>query len=258
MISLAKNEEQLAQSVMNKISLAKDKQALESHVVSLSKSIVDLSKKADFDLGSANTKVVVALDYSGSMSTLYSNGTVQQTLNRLVPLGLTFDDNGSIDFYLFETGYRKMDDLNINNYSDYVKEVINKSGYRMGGTNYAPVLNSIINGEKAGIFKKAEGAIVDDNQPTFVLFITDGANGDERNTEKVLLDASRKNVFIQFIGIGSSRFTYLEKLDELPNRPIDNTGFSQLTNLGNTSDSELYNTVLGEFIGWLKTYGKYR
>ncbi len=105
MVQLRKNEEELAQEMMEKISLSKDKVNLEKHVVSLSKCVVDLSKKNGVDLGSTSAKVVVVLDYSGSMANLYSNGTVQKTINRLVPLGLTFDDNGSIDVYLFQNDY---------------------------------------------------------------------------------------------------------------------------------------------------------
>ena len=99
--------------MMGKISLSKDKVNLEKHVVSLSKCVVNLSKKSGVDLGSTSAKVVVVLDYSGSMTNLYSNGTVQKTINRLVPLGLTFDDNGSIDVYLFQNDYRKLPDLNL-------------------------------------------------------------------------------------------------------------------------------------------------
>lgn len=54
---------------MGKISLSKDKVNLEKHVVSLSKCVVDLSKKSGVDLGSTSAKVVVVLDYSGSMLT---------------------------------------------------------------------------------------------------------------------------------------------------------------------------------------------
>lgn len=124
---------------MGKISLSKDKVNLEKHVVSLSKCVVDLSKKNGVDLGSTSAKVVVVLDYSGSMANLYSNGTVQKTINRLVPLGLTFDDNGSIDVYLFQNDYRKLPDLNLTNYENYVKNIVNTSGYSMGGTCYVEV-----------------------------------------------------------------------------------------------------------------------
>ncbi|MBQ5439696.1 MAG: TerD family protein, partial [Clostridia bacterium] len=137
-VVLRKTEEQLTSEIMGKINLSKDKVNLEKHVVNLSKCVVDLSKKSGVDLGSARAKVVVVLDYSGSMHTLYANGTVQRTINRLVPLGLTFDDNGTIDVFLFSTEYKKLDDLNIMNYESYVNLVAKNSGMNMGGTMYSP------------------------------------------------------------------------------------------------------------------------
>lgn len=268
MIELKKNEEQLTNEVMSKISLSKDKVNLEKHVVSLSKTVVDLSKKNGVDLGDTRAKVVVALDYSGSMCGLYRNNTVQETLNRLVPLGLTFDDNGSIDVYLFESKYRKFDDLTLDNYSDYVKEVIDKSGYSMGGTNYAGVIEDIVFGgthdetvQKKGLFgfgkktfttKVTRDAIVSDDQPTFIIFITDGDNSDKLETDDVIRRSSKENVFIQFVGIGSEKFKYLKKLDELEGRERDNTGFIKLENLRDVSDDMLYEKVLEQFVQWLR------
>lgn len=259
MVELRKNEEELAQEVLGKISLSKDKINLEKHVVNLSKCVVDLSKKSGVDLGSTNAKVVVVLDYSGSMSRLYSNGTVQKTINRLVPLGLTFDDNGSIDVYLFQDDYRKLTDLNLSNYETYVNSVIKTSGYSMGGTSYAPVLKAIIEGDsyKRGGFL-GFGAktvkvdpLVDNGDPTFILFITDGANADRPATDQIIKKSSGMNVFIQFIGIGSERFDYLMKLDDMPGRVRDNTGFSKMADLDRASDTELYTNVLEQFSGWL-------
>lgn len=268
MIDLQKNEEQLTNEVMGRINLSKDKVNLEKHVVNLSKTVVNLSKKNDVDLGCTKAKVVVALDYSYSMSNLYLDGTVQETLNRLVPLGLTFDDNGSIDVYLFETGYRKFNDLTIENYENYIKEIVEKSDYRMGGTRYAGVLNDIIFGgkhketiQKRGLFgfgKKSvtkevhRDAIVNDDQPTFIIFITDGENEDKSKNDDVIRKASKENVFIQFIGIGNEKFKYLKKLDELDGRERDNTGFSKLEKLRDVSDEELYTSVLEQFTAWLK------
>ena len=140
-------EEQLARRIMGKINLSKDRVNLEKHVANLSKCVVDLSKKSGIDLGAVCAKVIVVLDYSGSMRRLYSNGTVQRTINRLVPLGLTFDDNGSIDVYLFQNDCRKTADLTLSNYESYVENVIQTSGYKMGGTCYAPVLRTIIEGD---------------------------------------------------------------------------------------------------------------
>lgn len=69
-------EKGLTQKIMGKISLSKDKVNLEKHVVSLSKCVVSLSKESGVNLGAASAKVVVVLDYSGSMRRLYTNGTV--------------------------------------------------------------------------------------------------------------------------------------------------------------------------------------
>ncbi|MDE6909596.1 MAG: VWA domain-containing protein [Lachnospiraceae bacterium] len=212
------------------------------------------------NLGSASAKVVVVLDYSGSMSRLYANGTVQHTIDRLVPLGLTFDDNGSIDVYLFQSDYRKMTDLSLSNYDNYVRTVIAASGYTMGGTNYAPVLSAIIGGGISyqggflGFGRKAvkTEAIVDDADPTFILFITDGENADRNETDRIILKSSEMNVFIQFIGIGDYQFRYLEKLDDMPGRKRDNTGFSKMKDLERADDNELYMNVLRQFSCWLR------
>ena len=260
-VNLVKSEEDLTNEMMSKISSSRDKVNLEKHVVNLSKCVVDLRKKTGFDLGTVSAKVVVVLDYSGSMSSLYSNGTVQRTINKLVPLGLTFDDNGTIDVYLFSSDYRKIADLNLSNYSDYVSSVINKSGYSMGGTRYSPVLKSIIEGgsHKEGGFMGFGGTIIKDDpivdnygDPTFVLFITDGENADQSESDAIIRKSSNMNVFIQFIGIGNERFNYLIKLDDLSGRTRDNTGFSKMRDLDRATDNELYSNILGQFSAWLK------
>lgn len=255
-----KSEEELTQKVMGKISLSKDKVKLEKHVVNLSKCIVSLSKKSGIDLGVTNAKVVVVLDYSGSMSSLYSNGTVQHTICRLVPLGLTFDDNGSIDVYLFQNDYRKISDLTLSNYENYVKKVINTSGYKMGGTSYAPVLRAIIEGDSykqggfLGFGRKTvtTESIVGNGDVTFILFVTDGENSDKNETNEIIRKSSDMNVFIQFIGIGTQKFRYLEMLDDIPGRKRDNTGFSKMKDLNKADDNELYTNVLKQFSRWLK------
>ena len=265
------DEKQLTDKVMSKINLSKDKVNLEKHVISLSKSVIDLSKKSNVDLGNTTAQVVVILDYSGSMSGLYRNGTVQQTLNRLVPLGLTFDDNGAVDVFLFQNDFRETATMTLANYADYVDAVIDKAGYSMGGTCYAPVLEAVINGANVaynevetvkgflGIKKqktvtklKHQPGLVNDSVPTYILFITDGANSDETATTKLLKDVCTKNVFIQFVGIGNESFRYLEQLDTLSGRARDNTGFCRMTDLNAVSDDLLYTKVLEEFANWLK------
>lgn len=255
-----KSEDELTQEVMCKISLSKDKANLGKHVVNLSKCIVYLEDENDVNLSSTNAKVVVVLDYSSSMRNLYLKGVVQSTINRLVPLGLTFDDNDSIDVYLFQNDYRKLDNITLFNYENYVKNIINASDYSMGGTNYAPVLKAIIEGGsyKQGGFLGLNRqtvtmkAIVDKESPTFVLFITDGENSDKTETNKIIMKSSDMNIFIQFIGIGNQKFKYLKQLDNMRRRNRDNTGFSKMKDLDKADDNELYTNVLCQFSRWLK------
>lgn len=96
------------------------------------------------------------------------------------------------------------------------------------------------------------GAIVNDAQPTFILFITDGVNADISETDRIILKSSDMNVFIQFIGIGYYQFDYLEQLDNMSGRKRDNTGFSKMTDLEKADDNELYMNVLRQFSLWLR------
>lgn len=263
MVDLKKNEEQLTNEVMGKISLSKDKVNLEKHVVNLSKTVVDLSKKNDVDLGSTKAKVVVALDYSGSMDSLYRNGTVQGVINKLLPFGLTFDDNGEVEVFKFSNDYEQLKSLNINNYDDYV--IRNMKGH-MGGTKYAPVLEEIktqyIGGSSKkgllGLFKHKNKTLTGADasvNPVFVIFITDGDNCDKLRTNNIIRELSHTNCFIQFIGVGNADMDYLEKLDDLTGRDCDNTGFTRFADIASVSDSQLYDAMLGDYAKWLKVKG---
>ena len=59
-------------------------------------------------------------------------------------------------------------------------------------------------------------------------------------------------MFYQFIGIGSSDFDYLEKLDDLDGRKVDNTAFLKFQDLTSLSDDELYSALLEQYPQWLK------
>lgn len=138
--------------------------------------------------------------------------------------------------------------------------MISVSGYSMGGTNYAPVLSAIIEGSvrcqdrfwRNSSMSRKVGAIVNDAQSTFILFITDGVNADISETDRIILKSSDMNVFIQFIGIGYYQFDYLEQLDNMSGRKRDNTGFSKMTDLEKADDNELYMNVLRQFSLWLR------
>lgn len=204
--------------------------------------LIDLSKNKSIDLTKHVARVAVAMDYSGSMSGLFNDGTVQDVMTRLLPIALKFDDNGELESWLFSNGQKRIKALSINNYKDYVKKVMLKSGMHMGGTNYAPVLTDMVH-----YYKDIEPSEI----PAFIMFITDGENWDESETNAIIRELSEYNMFVQFVGIGDERFSYLEELDNLPGRKHDNTGFITVRDMNRLTDQQLYTELLRQYTEWL-------
>lgn len=221
---------------------------LRKNVVNLDKCLVNLSKNSGIDLGMHRARVAVIMDYSGSMRSQYTSGAVQRTLNRLVPLGLRFDDNGELDVWLFHNeAYRMNTGMNLSNYETYVDKVIKTSGVRFGGTSYAPAIIDVI---KKYIREEPS------DMPNFVIFITDGSNNDKRATDSAVRESSNHPVFVQFVGLGTDDdFAYLHKLDDLTGRSVDNTGFIEVADFDKMDDNKLYNELLSQYVDWLRVVG---
>lgn len=208
--------------------------------------IVELKKEKGI---TTKAQVVVAMDYSGSMRGEYINGTVQRLTEKLFPLALEFDDNSELDFYLFDTWVKKLNAVTINNYSNYVEK---NCTWSMGGTNYAPVLEKIYKDKlHSTTWFFGLGSSTKISTPVYVIFITDGDNGDHSATTQLIKDYSSKGMFIQFIGIGSASFDYLQKLDDMSGRVLDNVDFFQVRNIDTMDSKELYSKLLTEFPSWV-------
>jgi hypothetical protein len=214
--------------------------------------VLNLKKAAGID--GQKAQVVLAMDFSGSMGPLYANGTVQDVVERILPMGLAFDDNGEIDFYLFESHYVKVpENITLKNLDGYINNKV-MGKYQMGGTNYAPVLKAIykdFNKKSGGIlgFGGTNATLTD---PVYIIFITDGENFDHSETEEIVREMSNAGFFIQFVGIGNESFRFLSKLDDLKGRKIDNANFFKCPNISRTTDDELYSLLMNEFPGWVK------
>lgn len=214
----------------------------------LDKILLNLEKDAGIDLKRLRAKVAAVFDYSGSMSKRYSSGLMQEVVTRLMPLGLRFDDNGEIDVWIFDDGYHRMESITLDNFSDYIKKEILNKNIPMGCTSYAPVIKDILN---KYYIEDAETSDI----PVFVIYITDGANDDERATDAIIRESADYNIFIQFVGIGNESFKYLQKLDDLDDRACDNTGFIKVTELVNMSEEEMFTKLLEQYPDWLKAKG---
>lgn len=208
--------------------------------------ILDLKKKKNID---SKAQIVVAMDYSWSMMHLYRWGFVQRLLDRLFPVALGFDDNESLDFYLFDDGVYSLPPVTRDNYASYIEKNVEGD---MGGTNYAPVLRAIADDKlKTGWFLGFGRKDIVPVDPVYVIFITDGDNSDHGETNRVIRELSNKGIFVQFVGIGRASFDYLRKLDDLKDRLIDNCNFFAADDIEKMSDNDLYEKLLNEFPGWI-------
>lgn len=247
------------------INLAKKEEALK----------LTLSKKK---IVSVRMQVATVLDRSGSMDHYYRNGTVQEYMERLVPIGLKFDDNGEIDNWAFHTSAYKTGPVNVNNLENFVQREIERIS--SGGTAYAPALKAVnehyfgtaasvrriphenrVEKEPTGFFGKLFGKKTVEiettyteepvsgtpgaggQDPVYVIFQTDGATGDTNETDRVLGELAKKNVYVQFVGVGDpSDFSFIEKMGE----KYDHVGFIHIEDLKKTTDEEIYDLLISE------------
>lgn len=235
--------------------------------------LINLEKKVTISLQKKNifgekANIVLAIDISGSMDTLYSQGVVQQVVERLLAIGLNMDNNRQIDVFAFGQNAHEIQEAKESNIEGFVKNILLKKVRLEGSTYYAGVMNKIINkfgkpltktGEKKGLFSKMFGKKEETSSngatpkvPTFVFFITDGDNFDKDETTAVMQEVSDQPIFWQFVGIGKAKFNFLKKLDDMKGRTVDNADFFACDDIANIDDQELYDRLLTEFPQWLK------
>lgn len=216
---------------------------LKKAAAGLDRTISLKKQKEGIDLSSHRARVAIVMDHSGSMTDLFRNGSVQETLTRLLPLALRFDDNGELEVYVFNEDCEQVPtNMDIQNYQTYVKDEIYGRGLRpCCGTNYAPAVNMTVEDYNDG-----------SPYPAFVIFITDGENWDAHDTDRAIRRSANYPIFYQFIGIGDESFSYLKKLDDLDGRPVDNTAFVKVEDFERLDDDQLYQKLLEQYPAWLK------
>jgi stress response protein SCP2 len=235
--------------------------------------LVSLAKKAQLTLekkglGEHRARVALVLDISGSMSALYRQGKVQALAERVLALATRFDDDGAIDVFLFGEKVHTAGEMSLANFQEFVVRQLRRYGLE-GGTYYGKAMRAV----RAHYFRGGGGVLdhpVPARLPVYVMFLTDGATMDEAETRRQLVSASFQPIFWQFMGLGRSRrqacaggggflasalatdFAFLEKLDELPGRYVDNAGFFSVEDPAQVGDEELYELLMGEYPGWAR------
>lgn len=162
--------------------------------------MLDLTKSLELNLEKAQIftpitmAVKIAVDKSGSMSTEFSNGWVQDTLDLFLAAAMKFDDDGKMEVGFFNGSFDRTPDMTVDDAGTYIR----KHGIRAGGgTNFADAIKGLKGSNKSGFFGFGKKPT-----PVYLAFITDGENSDEREFEAQL--DSLENTFVQIVAIGTN------------------------------------------------------
>jgi len=253
---LAEEKETVPDQDASKIRLEKKLILLEKKAPQL----IPLAKKARVALEKKRIQdhvaaVALIMDVSGSMDSMFQDGTVQNVVERILGLGLNFDDNGAIDMFAFQSRAYSLGELQAEDVKDADTWILNKVS--MGGTQYAPVINKVLEHYKydtsSGGLDSGSSvtATLPAEQPVYAFFVTDGDCFDKSKAQKAIQNASKYPIFFQFVGIGNSSFNFLEKLDDMEGRFVDNANFFSASSIKNMSDELLYEKMMNEYPQWL-------
>ncbi|MEK4145559.1 VWA domain-containing protein [Robertmurraya sp. FSL W8-0741] len=210
---------------------------------------IDLQKKAvkiileKKKLMTVRARVGLVLDITGSMRTLYKNGTVQKVVERILAVASQFDDDGALDIWVYDNEFSRLKPVTERDFEGYVNRHIleNELIHKFGRNDEPPVMKDVVK-------KYTEEEISDD--PAFIVFINDG--GCQKSIKSIIEGTSIKPLFWQFVGIGNGNFDFLRKIDTLEGRFVDNANFIHIEDVDAISDEQLYDMLLTEFPSWIK------
>ncbi|PWV99372.1 stress response protein SCP2 [Paenibacillus cellulosilyticus] len=213
------------------------------------RSTIDLRKKTveivlkKKQLTDVVARVGVVLDISGSMQQQYRSGIVQDVVERVLAIACQFDDNATLDVWIYDNEFSRMPSVTEHSLQGYVTKQIldNPFVHKFGRNNEPPVMEDII---------RKYTVEEDSDTPVYIIFINDG--GVQRSIQKVITRSAVLPIFWQFVGIGDSSFEVLKKLDTMQGRIVDNANFIHWDRIEHVSDEELYDKLLNEFPQWIR------
>lgn len=223
--------------------------------------------------------VIATFDHSSSTEEkyrLYSSGRMQSVADLVFAAGLQFDDDGEVPTSLFDDHVTPLGEITLRNCRGFLQREHKR--YRYGGTDYLSALRWIV--AEAGYGGVDLGSLPHNplwqpsqtrrhwwggrvheaetahestlrlrasaRYPTFAVFVTDGEPMDPKDAiVEYLTLMSQLPIFVQFIGVGAPRFEFLEQLDTMEGRFVDNANFFNAAEAPTTE--AMLEKMLGEF-----------
>lgn len=206
---------------------------------------VDLTKRyqkagfalSKFGMEGARANVVMLLDFSGSMSRDYANGTVQKIVERALAFAANIDDDGQMPIIPFDDGVHPVIEADLSNFAGIINREL-YDGRRMGGTNMAEPLNMV-----RSLSAKSE-------DPIYLIVVGDGDPWDKPETKRAVIELANYPVFIKFLSVRPVAF--LDELDDLDDtqRLLDNVDSKSIENPDSLSDMQLAEIMADEWLSW--------
>lgn len=251
---------------------------MEKQIASSSPQLLSLTKTAAVSLekrglGEHSARVALCLDISGSMHGLYRSGKIQKLAERILALGLRFDDDGQVDVFLFGKQGYAAGSLELANHSTYVPDLLNR--HKLEAATYYGKAMQLVRQHYFGT-ADLRNAPFGQELPVYVMFVTDGRTMDEAITRDQIIASSFEPLFWQFLAIGKSshsvapgasmkkpsrwgggrksggEFEFLEELDAMTGRYVDNANFFAVEDPATIPDADLYELLMNEYPGWLQ------
>lgn len=228
--------------------------------------LLSLAKEAsqsvlDAGLGGQVAKVALVLDYSGSMAGQYRGGAMQRLAEKILALATQLDDDGSVELFVFDNSADFLGDISLGDYKGSVNRLV--AGRQMGLTYYDQAFLKVRDHygfaapdqqpkKKFFGLRKASPPPVQGpaEEPVFAVFLTDGDPSDPAGAIRTLTEVSTAPIFWKFLSIGPN-IPFLQKLDDLSDRFMDNADYQPVQNVDSVSDSELFKLLLVEYPEWL-------
>ncbi|MFG3090649.1 VWA domain-containing protein [Streptomyces antibioticus] len=211
--------------------------------------LVNLAKTAGISLtkqglSGQRAAVYLVIDRSYSMRSYYADGSVQHLADQALALSVNLDDDGIVPLLMFDTRPYPMVGIHLADYQGVVADQHNLFGgeHTMGGTIYQPAMAAVVE------HYRSSGT----TDPALVLFQTDGAPQDAQFTAGYLALVSKLPLFWSFIGFGPAPVPFLQRLDTLSDRAVDNASYFHAGGRPqHLTDSHVYDGITREFGPWL-------
>ncbi|MEV4515135.1 VWA domain-containing protein [Dactylosporangium sp. NPDC049525] len=225
---------------------------MERRVAATSPYLFSLTKQAAVSLAKRGldthtARVALCLDISNSMQAHYSSNKVQALAERVLALGMRFDDDERVDVFVFGSRASDKGPLALVNAQEYVARAVNPKKLAWS-TRYGAAMK-LVRRKYFGSDAYRRVPIAAPT-PVYVMFVTDGEPDDQDVAVEQLRSSSYEPIFWQFMAVGG-RVAFLDRLDDLDGRYLDNADFFSVSSPTAIADEKLFELMMAEYPGWL-------